>query len=105
MNIRARLQLAEALGALNRWYCSQTHGRQVDDGELLVIYYIKSGGAADFAKRYVQAMGPHNRWYCSEFYRREIRDPEMLWNYYMKFAPIGAVGKEARREPPDTQTG
>ena len=105
MKTRTQFQLAEALGDLNRWYCSQSLGRQVDDEDLLLTYYIKSGGAADFAKRYDHAMGPQNRWFCSEFYRREIADPQILWEYYMKFAPTGAVGKEARRDPPDNQAG
>jgi hypothetical protein len=99
MTYRVRLQLAEALGPLNRWFCSEAHGRKVDDPESLMLYYIKSGGAADFAKRYEQAMGPLNRWYCSEFYRRDVRDPQALWEYYMKYAPAAAVGKDPRKEP------
>ena len=84
MHVRLRLQLAEVLGPDNRWYCSQARGRAVDDPEELLIYFIRSGGAADFAHRFVQAMGPLNRWYCSEHFGREIRDPEILWNYYMR---------------------
>ena len=83
MCIRIMLQLAEAFGSKNRWYCSQAHGRKIEDREILLSYYIRSGGAADFKKRYDQAMGEKNRWYCSEFYGREIRDPQILWEYYV----------------------
>lgn len=75
--------MAEAFGPVNRWYCSQAHGGPVDDPERLLSYFIRSGGAADFARRYDEAMGPLNRWYCSEFYGRDVRDPETLWNYYL----------------------
>jgi len=83
MNFRVRQQLAEALGPVNRWFCSQAYGYPVEDQDLLLTYYVKSGGALDFALRYDEAMSPHNRWFCSEFYHSDIRDPEMLWNYYM----------------------
>ena len=83
MSVRLRLQLAEALGQENCWYCSQAAGRRVEDPDKLLAHFIKSGGAADFAIRYNEAMGPHNRWYCSEYYRREVREPETLWDYYM----------------------
>lgn len=86
MDFRFKLQLAEARGALNRWYCSQCHCRQIDDDEMLMRYYIKSGGAKDFARRYEEAMGMLNKWYCSEFYGRAIGDPEILWDYYMSHA-------------------
>ena len=99
MELRVELQLAEALGPLNRWFCSEAHGRAIHDEDLLLVYYIKSGGAADFARRYDQAMSMLNRWYCSEFYRREIRDPKVLWDYYMKYAPAGAVGRKTRNHP------
>lgn len=102
MDFRVRLQLAEALGPLNRWFCSEAYGREIDDAELLLIYYIKSGGAADFARRYGQALGTLNRWYCSEYYRRDIRDPQILWDYYMNRAPAAAVGRDPRYEPDDT---
>jgi hypothetical protein len=78
------VQLAEAFGPVNRWYCAQAHGRPVDDPETLLVHFIRAGGAADFAARYDEAMGPLNRWYCSEFYGREVRDPETLWDYYMQ---------------------
>lgn len=83
MCFRVRKQLAEAFGPVNRWYCSQAYGRPVDDLETLLIYFIKSGGAADFGARYARAMGPQNRWYCSEFHGRDVSDPETLWNYYV----------------------
>ena len=102
MELRVELQLAEALGPLNRWFCSEKHGRAVNDEELLLIYYIRSGGAADFARRYDHAMSTLNRWYCSEFYRREIRDPKMLWDYYMQYAPTGAIGRKPKNHPTRT---
>lgn len=83
MQFRTRVQLAEALGPVNRWFCSQAYGYAVQDPNLLLTYYIKSGGAADFALRYDEAMSAHNRWFCSEAHRREIHDPETLWSYYM----------------------
>ena len=86
MDARVRLQLAEAMGPLNRWFCSQAHRRRVDDPELLFRHYVKSGGAEDFARRFAEAMGLDNRWYCSQFYGREIQDPEILWEYYMKYS-------------------
>ena len=82
MCFRLRTQMAEAFGPVNRYYCSQAYGRPVEDPDLLLAYFIKSGGAADFACRYREAMGPLNRWYCSEFHGREVNDPETLWNYY-----------------------
>ena len=83
MDCRVRLQLAEALGSVNRWYCSNAYGRGVSDPETLVTYFIRSGGARDFAARYEEAMGVLNRWYCSEFYGRDVRDPEIVWGYYV----------------------
>jgi hypothetical protein len=83
MNFRLRKQLAEALGQVNRWYCSQFHGYPVEDPNLLWKYFINNGGAVDFARRYDEATGAKNRWYCSEFHGRDIRDPEILWNYYV----------------------
>lgn len=83
MCFRVRAQLAEALGAVNRFYCSQAYGQPIDDHELLLRYFIKSGGAEDFAYRYAQAMSPLNRWYCSEFHGREVSEAKLLWDYYM----------------------
>jgi hypothetical protein len=84
MNCRLRKQLAEALGPVNRWYCSQAHGYPVENPDLLWAYFINNGGADDFARRYDEALGAKNRWYCSEFHGRDIRDPDILWNYYVK---------------------
>ena len=80
---RLRKQLAEVMGPVNRWFCAQAYGREVDDPETLWVHFIRNGGAEDFAFRFDQAMGPHNRWFCSEFHGHDIHDPEILWNYYM----------------------
>src|SRR5689334_17059789 len=82
MGSRLRIQLAEAFGPVNRWYCSQQHGYPVTDPNLLLTYFVRSGGAEDFADRYDEAMSAQNRWYCSEYYGREISDPQILWDYY-----------------------
>ena len=100
MSFRLRKQLDEAFGPVNRWYCAQAYGRPVNEPELLLIYFIKSGGAADFASRYDDAMGPLNRWYCSEFYGRDIGDPEALWNYYMKTCACRSHGGNPHGGPP-----
>jgi hypothetical protein len=89
MDFRVRQQFTEAFGQTNRWYCAQAYGQPIQDRELLVVYYIKSGGAEDFARRYEEAMGPLNRWYCSEYYRRDVRDPKTLWDYYMNYFDPG----------------
>lgn len=44
-------QLAEALGPVNRWYCSEHYGRCVSEPNTLIEYYIKSGGAEQFARQ------------------------------------------------------
>jgi hypothetical protein len=99
MDFRIWLQLAEAFGDKNRWFCSEAYGREIDDLEMLLAYYIKSGGAEDFAKRYDQAMGEKNRWYCSEFYRHEIRNSQILWEYYMVHTPARAPWENSMGEP------
>jgi hypothetical protein len=81
---RLRMQLAEALGEDNRWFCSREHGYEVHDPDLLVKHFVKKGGAADFARRFAEAMGEDNRWYCSEHHGYEVRDPERLWKYYVR---------------------
>ena len=96
MTCRCRLQLAEALGPTNRWYCSQARGYPVDDREMLLAYFIKSGGAADFAARFNEAMGMQNRWFCSEFYGREIHDPQTLWDYFVAHAATNAKHANAQ---------
>ena len=99
MCFRVRKQLAEAMGAVNRWYCSQAFGRRVDDPETLVIYFIRKGGAADFAARYDAAMSPANRWYCSEHHGREVSEPEVLWNYYEAYRLAGPGSNPTRDTP------
>ena len=96
MQLRCRLQLAEAFGSENRWFCSEAYGRKVDDEDLLLTYYIKSGGALDFANRFDVAMGKLNRWYCSEFYGRDIRDPEILWDYFTEYDAARATDASQR---------
>ncbi len=81
-SVRVRMQEAEVLGQVNQWYCSQAYCRCVREPEQLWIYFIKSGGAADFAKRWDEAMSPANRWFCSEFYGRPVGDAQLLWDYY-----------------------
>ncbi len=41
-------QRREALGPVNRWYCSQHFGYDVRDPDILLAYYIKHGGAQHF---------------------------------------------------------
>ena len=41
-------QLHEALGPVNKWYCSQHYGYEINDPETLLCYYIKHGGASHF---------------------------------------------------------
>ncbi len=98
MEMRVRLQLEEAFGHINRWFCSEAFGREINDSELLLIYYIKSGGAADFARRFDEAMGMLNRWYCSEYYRCEVSEPQILWDYYVKHTPVRNTGRNPRTE-------
>jgi hypothetical protein len=84
MDFRTRAQLAEALGPVNRWFCSEKMGQPVDRHEVLVTHYIKHGGAADFARRYREAMSKDNRWFCSIHHGREVCDAERLWDYYCR---------------------
>lgn len=86
MDFRVRTQLAEALGPVNRWYCSMYYDRMIDDPELLIQYFIKSGGARNFALRFQEAMSPLNRYFCSQRHGREISDPKTLWDHYINFA-------------------
>jgi hypothetical protein len=46
---RINMQLDEAFGPVNRWYCSEHHGYEVKDRETLLRYYIQRGGAKNFA--------------------------------------------------------
>lgn len=41
-------QMREALGPVNKWYCSQHFGFEICDPETLLAYYIKHGGAYHF---------------------------------------------------------
>jgi hypothetical protein len=43
------MQLDEAFGPVNRWYCSEHFGYEVQDRETLLRYYIQHGGASFFA--------------------------------------------------------
>jgi hypothetical protein len=56
MHFRTRRQRAEALGPVNRWFCSQAFCCEITNPDKLMEYFIKSGGAADFARRYDHAM-------------------------------------------------
>ena len=87
----------EALGPVNRWFCSQAHGRPIDDPEVLLRYFIKSGGAANFAVRFAEAMSPDNRWFCSQFHHQDVQNPEVLWQYYMSRGTKPAELLEKRR--------
>jgi len=48
MSVYLDKQMQEALGPVNKWYCSQFMGYEVTDPELLLTYYIKHGGASQF---------------------------------------------------------
>ena len=41
-------QRREALGPVNKWYCSQAYGFEVTDPDTLLAWYIKHGGAKAF---------------------------------------------------------
>lgn len=96
MECRCHIQFTEAFGPTNRWFCSEYHGKKIEDRETLLTYYIKSGGAEDFAQRFEQAMGEKNRWFCAEFYGREINDPEILWEYYIEHAAANSCLSNTR---------
>src|SRR5689334_3197800 len=96
MDFRTRKQMSEALGPDNRYFCSKYFRRQVDDPEQLWRYFIASGGAADFARRFDHAMSDLNRWYASEFHGRCVCEPELLWNYFMKFGMRGPDDDDGR---------
>jgi hypothetical protein len=97
---RVEMQLAEAFGEDNRYFCSLHYCREVTDQDVLLKYFIRFGGALDFARRWQQAMSADNRWFCSEWYRQPITDERILWSYYMVHRD------DARRqEPPTGPTG
>jgi hypothetical protein len=83
------MQLIEALGDENRWYCSQKLLRPVHEEEVLMTHFIRNGGAANFAKRWRDAMGDKNRWYCAQFYGYQVIDEEVLWRYFVDHARDG----------------
>jgi hypothetical protein len=78
------MQLAEALGPDNKFFCSCYFCREVTDADTLLMYFVRSGGAADFARRWNQAMSDDNRWFCSMYYNQPVRDERTLWIYYMR---------------------
>src|SRR4051812_7487811 len=80
---RIEAQIAEILGPVNRWFCSQSYKREITDRETLARYFCKNGGAKDFGRRWNEAMGRDNRWFCSELYGQPITDEQVLWEYYM----------------------
>ena len=45
-------QMQEALGPVNKWYCSQHYGCEISDPECLLAYYIKHGGASNFRQEH-----------------------------------------------------
>ena len=45
-------QRREALGSVNKWFCSQFYGHEVTDPEALLAYYIKHGGAKHFRQQH-----------------------------------------------------
>ena len=49
-------QLWEALGPVNKWYCSQYHGYEVTSPDQLLAYYIKHGGARQFRQRHADEL-------------------------------------------------
>jgi hypothetical protein len=51
-------QRREALGPVNKWYCSQFYGYEVHDPETLLAYYIKHGGASHFAQEHCCELMP-----------------------------------------------
>ena len=54
-------QRQEALGPVNKWYCSQYFGYEVNNPELLLAYYIKHGGALNFRRDHIIESGPEIR--------------------------------------------
>lgn len=46
-------QREEAMGPVNKWFCSQHYGKEITDPETLMRYYIEHGGAAAFRRNHV----------------------------------------------------
>ena len=84
MDFRTWLQITEALGPVNRWYCCERIQIAFLSPDKLMEHYIRFGGARDFAFRFSGAMSELNRWYCSEFHHRDVRDQRMLFKYFME---------------------
>ena len=59
-------QRQEALGSVNKWYCSQHHGYEVNDPEVLLAYYIKHGGAQAFRREHIIESRPENQSACRQ---------------------------------------
>jgi hypothetical protein len=55
-----RLQVEEALGPVNRWYCSEFYHREITEPNTLMEYYIKHGGAEHFSRRRVGLASGNN---------------------------------------------
>lgn len=53
-------QMQEALGPVNKWYCSQYYGYEVTAPDLLLAYYIKHGGASHFRQLHAADVGEAN---------------------------------------------
>jgi hypothetical protein len=83
-SVRTRMQLAEAFGSTNRYFCSAFYDKPIRDREMLLAYFAANTGCTDFARRFKEAMSRDNRYFCSQFYQRAIDDPKILWAYYKK---------------------
>ena len=54
-------QMQEALGPVNKWYCSQYYGYEVRDPECLLRYYIQHGGASNFRQEHLSEIGDRSQ--------------------------------------------
>jgi len=52
MSDYVRMQLEEAFGPDNRWFCSEHYCGEVNEPDLLLEYYIKHGGAERFRRKF-----------------------------------------------------
>ena len=50
--LRNREQIREALSQLNRYYFWKTYNREPLNNQELILFYISSGGAKDYAERH-----------------------------------------------------
>ncbi len=50
-----QIQLRQALGPENKWFCSEFYGREITDPDTLLAYYIKHGGAEACRRLYPPA--------------------------------------------------